>query len=77
MIELIVGIIGMTLILVGFLLEEFTKFDHSTIRFNLINVVGAGLLIYYAYTLNSWPFIILNAVWLVAALYKLTRISKF
>ena len=77
MIDLIIGISGMILIVVGFVLDEFwDKFNQDTIRYNLINLFGSGLLIYYAYSLRSWPFIILNVVWFLAAGVKLIKITK-
>ncbi|MBT6774598.1 hypothetical protein HOA91_04465 [Candidatus Woesearchaeota archaeon] len=77
MIDLIIGIVGMTFILVAFILDEFIqKFNQNTIQYNLINIIGAGLLTYYAFSLNSWPFLILNIVWLVVAGFKLTRIIR-
>jgi hypothetical protein len=76
MIELIIGIVGMLFILIGFILEEFTKYNHQKVGFNVINILGAGLLVYYAFVLNSWPFMVLNAVWLITASYKLSRIMR-
>tara|TARA_Y100000034_G_scaffold126283_1_gene177284 strand:- start:168 stop:404 length:237 start_codon:yes stop_codon:yes gene_type:complete len=77
MIDLIIGVVGMLFILIGFVLEEFwNKFNQDTIAYNLLNILGAGLLIYYAYSLRSWPFGILNGVWVLAALVKLIKILK-
>jgi hypothetical protein len=77
MIDLIIGIIGMTFILIAFILDEFVrKFNQNTVQYNLLNIIGAGLLTYYAFSLNSWPFLILNVVWLVVASIKLTRIIR-
>ena len=77
MIDLIIGIVGMTFILVAFILDEFVrKFNQNTVQYNLLNIIGAGLLTYYAFSLNSWPFMILNIVWLVVAGFKLTRIIR-
>lgn len=70
------GIVGVVCILVAFLLDEFyQKFNAETVSYNLLNILGSGLLIYYAYTLESWPFVALNAVWLIAAVVKLVKIS--
>lgn len=70
------GIVGVVCILIAFLLDEFyQKFNSETASYNLINILGAGLLIYYAYALKSWPFVALNAVWLIAAVVKLVKIS--
>ncbi len=77
MIDLIIGIVGMTFILVAFILDEFVKkFNQNTIQYNSLNIIGAGLLTYYAFSLNSWPFMVLNVVWLVVAGFKLTRIVR-
>lgn len=70
--ELIIGLIGMTLILAGFILNEVSrKLSSDTKTYNLINFIGAGFLAYYAYLLNSIPFLILNIVWSITAIWKL------
>ncbi|MBU0470312.1 MAG: hypothetical protein ABIG52_03445 [Nanoarchaeota archaeon] len=75
--ELIIGIVGMFFIVLGFVLEEFhQKWNQDTKKYNLVNILGSSLLIYYAVILNSIPFIILNSVWLIAATYKMVKIFK-
>ena len=77
MIDLLIGISGMLFILIAFLLDEFyNSWQQDTIRYNAVNVVGSGLLIYYSLTLYSWPFMILNTVWFLTAGYKLVVISR-
>lgn len=77
MIDFIIGIIGMVFILISFILDEFwKKFNQDTVIYNLINILGSGMLIYYALTLEGWPFLILNAVWLIAATVKVIKIIK-
>ncbi len=74
---LIIGIVGMTLILVAFIFDEFSKkFNQNTVKYNLFNIFGSGLLSYYAFVLEGWPFLILNIVWLVVAAIKLIKILK-
>ncbi len=73
--NLIIGISGMFFILFAFVLDEFyKKWSQNTIKYNATNILGSGLLIYYALTLYSWPFIILNVVWFVTAIVKLMKI---
>lgn len=70
------GIVGVVCILTAFLLDEFyKKLNSETVPYNLLNIFGSGLLMYYAYTLQSWPFVALNAVWLAAAMVKLVKIG--
>lgn len=67
----------MVFILIAFILDEFyRKWGQNTIKYNLINIIGSGLLIYYAVTLDSWPFILLNSVWFVGATIKLIKIVR-
>lgn len=74
---IVAGIVGVICILIAFLFDEFDKnFNAETISYNLLNAFGSALLMYYAYTLESWPFVGLNAVWLAAALIKLIKISR-
>lgn len=75
--SLIIGIIGMFFILAAFILDEFFKtWRQNTLRYNLLNLIGSLLLLYYAYTIGSWPFIILNGLWFVAAGYKLAVLMR-
>lgn len=77
MIATIMGIVGMSLILIAFVLDEFLKkWGINTVKYNLVNMFGSGLLGYYAYTLNSWPFMILNGVWFLVAGYKLILVRN-
>jgi len=72
LVSFILGIIGMFLILLGFILDEFLiSWRPNTFRYNLINIFGSGLLIVYAISIKGLPFIILNSVWFVGALVKI------
>ncbi len=74
--DLAAGIAGMALVLLAFVMEEFyASWNHDTVRYNFVNILGSGLLVYYAFTLSSILFMILNGVWFLAALYKLTMIG--
>ncbi len=76
-INLIIGICGMVFILIAFVLDEFYKtWRQNTIRYNLLNLIGSLLLLYYAYVIDSWPFIILNGLWFTAAGYKLVVLMR-
>lgn len=73
----IIGLVGMLCILVAFVLDEFwKKFNQETVQYNLLNALGAGMLVYYGYVSAVWPFVILNLFWCVAAIVKLGRVLK-
>jgi hypothetical protein len=76
-VSLLIGVAGVVLILVAFILDEFFEnFNQDTLQYNFMNIVGAGLLAYYAYVLESWPFAVLNVVWAGVAIIKLIRIGQ-
>jgi len=71
-----VGIIGMIFLLTAFALNLFKKVTQDSFIYNIFNIIGAGLLGYYAYALNSIPFLILEIAWISFAIYKLTFFNK-
>ncbi|MFH1275587.1 MAG: hypothetical protein ABIH82_00585 [Candidatus Woesearchaeota archaeon] len=76
-INLIIGILGMLCILIAFVLDEFVKkYNTNSYLYNILNIIGAGMLLYYGLTLRGWPFVILNAIWVVAAVIKLVELLK-
>ncbi|MEK6863607.1 MAG: hypothetical protein AABW53_02825 [Nanoarchaeota archaeon] len=71
----VAGIAGVIFILAAFVLDEFYKrFNSETVLYNLLNIAGSGLLMYYAYSLQSWPFLFLNAIWMAVAMIKTVKI---
>ncbi|NOQ56278.1 MAG: hypothetical protein GQ477_05760 [Nanohaloarchaea archaeon] len=68
---LLIGLPGMALILIAFVLDDFHKLSVDSKSSMMMNIAGAGLLTVYAYIIMSIPFIILNLVWFFFAAYKL------
>jgi hypothetical protein len=64
----IVGVAGATLVLIGFVLVQTHRLRDEDIRYDLLNALGSGLLLWYAVLLESYPFMILNSVWLLVSL---------
>lgn len=58
-----IGVLGATIILVFFLLNQVKKIDQDNLIYDLGNLIGSSLLLYYSYLLGSMPFMILNLVW--------------
>jgi len=73
---LIIGTIGMLCLLIAFILNLLKKITQDSLAYNTLNIIGGGLLTYYAYVLNSIPFLILEAIWTLFAIYKLVYIIK-
>ena len=64
---LFVGFSGMSLILLAFILNVFTKLQSSNTNFLLLNLCGSICMIVYALLIGSIPTLILNVVWAISA----------
>jgi hypothetical protein len=67
----LIGFFGATLILAGFLLRTSKKYGVGTVFYLLLNIFGAGVLIWYSFETGAWPFVLLNVVWVFDALRSL------
>lgn len=65
----LIGTAGASLILIGFLLNQFGVWKNDSVFYDGINALGSALLVWYAYLLMSIPFLVLNAVWFASAAY--------
>jgi len=67
------GILGAALILLAFILNEFDVINKDMLSYSLLNFLGALILVIYAYLIESYPFMILNLVWLLVAFKDVWR----
>ena len=65
----ILGIIGATLILVAFILEQTKVWNSEMLKYDFVNFVGSAILIYYGFLIKGYPFVILNSVWALVSLH--------
>lgn len=68
---MVLGIVGMLMILAGFILIQTHRSTPDTLLYDGLNFVGSTFLVIYGYVGHAWPFVILNAVF---ALYSLKDI---
>ena len=68
------GTVGLILLLVTFILNIAKKIKRNSKIYNSLNFLGAGLLVYYSYTINSRIFFILELIWALVALYFLIKL---
>ncbi len=67
----IYGFLGMVFLLVAFALNFLKKIKTESKIYSILNIIGSMLLEYYSYLLNSTPFIILQSIWGLFAVYNL------
>lgn len=70
---LFIGVLGMTIILVLFILNELKKLSTESVTYDAANAFGAFLLAYYAFSLRAWPFLVLNMVWGLFSFFEVIR----
>ena len=63
-----IGFVGMALILFAFLMNQFHKWRDDSLAYDVVNAVGATVLIAYAFVIGSIPFLILNGIWALVSL---------
>ena len=61
---IIIGSLGALLILIAFIMNQLHKWQEDYLIYDLVNLIGSLLLVIYAIILTSYPFLILNLVWL-------------
>lgn len=71
----VVGWVGAAAILAGYFLFSIGRIKNGY-RYQVINLVGASALLVNALANQSWPFVILNAVWSVTAVYALISLWR-
>lgn len=64
----LIGVIGAGLLLIAFIVNELKKLSVDSFWYDLLNLVGAGLLVWYALLLHSWPFVVLEGIWALVSL---------
>ena len=69
----IINSAGVSLILLAFILLTLGKVKQKDRAYNLLNLIGAGLACYGAILISAIPFVILEAIWVVVAIYGLSR----
>ena len=72
--DITIGSVGLVFILVAFFMDEFYEVS-NTYFYNVLNLVGAALLMRYSLALKSMPFMILQAVWGLVALAKIVEMA--
>ena len=60
---LIIGIIGATIVLIAFILNQLGKLSSDAVAYDAANFVASVLLFMYSWETGAIPFLITNTVW--------------
>ncbi len=68
MVAELAGLMGMSLILSAFVMNQIHKLRDDCLEYDGVNAAGSILLVYYAFTIASWPFLLLNLIWFAVSM---------
>lgn len=71
-----IGSVGFLLLLGAFGLNAAGKMDRSSTAYDILNIVGAGILGWYAITHAAPVFVVLEATWVAIAVTALSAKVK-
>lgn len=66
--RIVIGASGALLILIAFFMNQTGRWKNDYLIYDFINLVGSGLLMAYAILLVSYPFMVLNLIWMIVSL---------
>jgi|AntAceMinimDraft_6_1070360.scaffolds.fasta_scaffold06591_2 fucose permease len=69
----LVGMIGASLVLAGFVGNRLKYWQSDSRSYVAINAVGSLVLVGYSIVIESYPFVALNVVWLLFSVNDLFR----
>jgi Ca2+/Na+ antiporter len=72
----ILGSIGVTILLLAFLMNLLQKWKQDSLPYILLNIVGAGLSCVSSVFIRFFPFIILEAAWMLVSFFALIKYFK-
>ena len=72
----IIGSVGVSVLLLAFVLNLLNKISRENIIYILMNCIGGALACFASYLIQYIPFIILEAVWTLVSLAALLKFYK-
>ena len=69
----IINTFGVSLILVAFFLLTLKKISSTSTIYNLLNIFGAGFTCYGSFLIGAIPFVALESIWCLVAVYGLLK----
>jgi hypothetical protein len=67
----VVGSVGVSLLLLAFLLQLRGRLQAGSVKYALLNAIGAGLACLASAMLPYWPFVILEGTWTLVSAWAL------
>ena len=70
------GSLGVSLLLIAYLLNMFKLLKTEGLMYSLLNFIGAAIACYSSWLIHYFPFVILEGAWTLVSLFALVRYFK-
>jgi len=70
----IIATIGVSILLIAFFLQNLKVLESEGVTYNLLNMIGAAIAGYASLLISFMPFVILEGVWCMVALFGIVKI---
>ena len=71
-----ISVFGALLVLGGFTANQFGRTDASSLAYQIVNLVGSGILTLVAVIEVQWGFILLEGMWALVSLWGAFCVSR-
>lgn len=71
-----IGVLGMSFVLIAFLMLQFNQWRTTTVSYHVLNFLGGTFLMLYAFVGKVVPFFVLNLIWALVSLLDVFKCSK-
>lgn len=72
----IIASVGVTILLVAFVLNLFKVINTQSRTYSALNFIGATLCGYSSYMINFYPFVVLESIWAAFGLYSFFNVPR-
>lgn len=72
----IIASVGVTILLVAFLLNLYKKISPDSKLYTALNFIGAAMCGVSSYLIHFYPFVVLEGVWSLVALFSLLKVPR-
>ncbi len=69
----VVGVVGVSLIVVSYLLLQLQRIESSSVLYSILNAAGAALVIFSLYFNFNFSAFIVELFWLIISLFGICR----
>lgn len=72
----LIATVGVSILLIAFFLQSLKVIKAESYTYGLLNLFGAAIAGYSSWLISFMPFVILEAVWSIVAIYGLIKLHN-